>query len=596
VLVWIEAGLCIVAILVALIAPQFGASWFEKWESKLGDLAERKRLAVIAVGLLALGLRAGVLPVEPIPVPGIHDEFSYLLMADTFAHRRIANPTHPMWIHFETFHVIQKPSYVSMFYPAQGLFLAAGQVIAGHPFWGVWLSAGLMCAAICWMLQGYLPPTWALLGGLLAIIRLGSFSYWANSYWGGAPAAIGGALVLGALPRIKREQHVHDAVLMGLGLAILANSRPFEGLFFSIPIGIALLVWILGTTRPPRRVCMARIMIPLGLVLVVTTGAMLYYFWRTTGSPFQTPYMLNVKAYNPVPYFPWRSLKSVPIYHHTAIKNFYMDLMLEQYQSARQAPIVLALTKSVLLWAFFLGPVLTLPLVMLGVVLPYGMSYKEISRVVYFLLAVCAVSFFALLLPIYYLPHYTAPLTSAIYALVLLAMRRVRRWEWRGKATGLFIVRAVPAICIILILLRVTAGPLHLPLRSHGWSTILSDQLLARACVQSQMNKDHGKQLLLVRYSSEHNPGNEWVYNGADIDGSKVIWARDMGKEKNQELLDYFPTRQVWLVEADKAPVKISPYSQVVRDEAPTVKKPRHPIRAPTGKEPLRDDTSAQMH
>src|SRR5258708_9712955 len=159
----LEIGLVVLSLLIAFIYPHLGSRWFDRLERGLSQLSRNRRVSVVAVGFIALALRAALLPVLPIPQPAVHDEFSYLLMSDTFSHGRLANPTHPLWIHFETFHINQRPTYASIYYPAQGIFLAIVQVFFRHPCWGVWLSSALICADLCWMLQGWFPAYWALL-------------------------------------------------------------------------------------------------------------------------------------------------------------------------------------------------------------------------------------------------------------------------------------------------------------------------------------------------------------------------------------------------------------------------------------------------
>ncbi len=561
----LELGMVIVALVLAFTYPRLGSSWFDAIEFAFSNLSTQPRLSVAIIGLTALLARAALLPLLPIPNAAFHDEFCYQLAADTFAHGRLANPTHPMWIHFETYYVIWHPVYASMFPPAQGLMMGLGQAVLGHPFWGVWLSLGLMCAAITWMLQGWLPPQWALLGGMLAVIRLATFSYWANSYWGGAVAATGGALVFGALPRLKKTARITDAVLLALGLGILANSRPYEGLVISLPVLAALLLWICGKESPGFQIALRRVVLPLGMTLGIVAVLMGYYFWRVTGSPWQMPHSFYDRIYHSTPYFLGQPPPPLPNYRHQAMQDFYLKWELPAYTQTQSVVGLLRMeaTKAVEIWTFFALPLLTLPFFVVLATMPYGFSWRQISPGTRFLLMATGVGLAGYALEVQFHPHYIAPGTCLVFALTLTAMRRVRPWLWRQQPVGLAITRAIPVIAIALFLICVAAGPSFRPWQPELWtwcSPSASGLMADRAHVLSSLAQEPGRQLVIVRYSPTHQFGLDWVYNAADIDNAKVVWARDMGREQNAELLNYFHDRRAWLMEPDTIPPRLSPY------------------------------------
>ena len=559
----------LLAVLLAAALPFRGLRF---WERPLARLARHRRLAILAAILAPMILRAVLLPLYPAPEPRVHDEFSYLLGADTLAHGRLANPQHPFWMHFESFHILVRPTYATAYPLAAPAAMALGKVLFGSFWAGVWLATGLMCGAIYWMLQGWLPPRWALLGAVLVILRLGVSSYWMNSYWGGSVAALGGALVLGALPRIVRAPGWRYAVAMAAGLAILANSRTFEGMVLALAVAVALLAALRrrrahrtgGFRRasspvpleaaPRGQRALRSTVIPLAALLALTLAGMAYSWARVTGKPWLPPYVLYRANDTVAPHFLWQGLRPLPLYDNAEMRNFYTRWELYGYfQAHRSLPVDLA-RKAAFYWWFYLGPLLTLPLV----ALPW--AWRERKGRLALLLAAGFLP--ALAVQVYHNFHYAAPATGLAILIVLLAMRRLRLWHWKGQPVGLRLVRCLPVACAAMLLIQIAAGRVaDEKTVQPGWRWP-APAGMARARVLHQLETLAGRHLVLVRYSLQHHPGDEWVYNAADIDGAPVVWARELDRENNARLMEYFRDRRVWLVEPDAPAPHPVPYGQ----------------------------------
>lgn len=510
-------------------------------------LLRRPARSVWACGIVGLVLAAAMTAALGFPPPAAHDEFSYLLAGDTFAHGRLAYPTHPMWRHFETFHVLQTPSYASKYPPAQGLAIALGQRLTGMPVVGVWISCALLVAALNWMLQSWTDRRWALWGAVAGAFwlvgRHSAGGYWAWSFWGGSVAAMGGALFFGGVRRLSRTTTISSSMAAGAGLAVLANSRPYEGLFIAV-VPITVLAWISithlrGRLWRPALITVAPMLIVAGAGLTF----MGFYNFRVTGSATTPPYLVYEKSHVATPVFIGQRTPPTPEYRVALIEEFFRKGAGSSRppQNWRQY-LVMVRTNSSELLRFFV-PWFVVPLLL---VFPLAV------RGLWMWVALASVASVAsgmgrtlLLLQ----PHYAAPAVAAWSILLVRGARytaQLRRGRFRAGRT---IARVVFACIVASAVVEFGIGLARLqPTRGKAWNW-------KRQEIERSLSRT-GEHLILVEYGPRHVADKEWVFNHGDIDAASVVWARSLGEAEDAELRRYFASRSAWRlrVENDNGP------------------------------------------
>ena len=512
----------------------------------LGAMGRRPALCACGLLVAVVSVRVALLHRLPIPVGGIHDEFSYLLMGDTFARGRLSNPTHPMWMSLEAFHVNFFPRYASMYPPLQGVVLAVGQVL-GNPWIGVVLSCGVMVTVMYWMLLAWVPSRWALLGSVVVWLKFCVTSYWINSYWGGAVGATGGALLLGALARMVQKPRIRDAAAFALGLAILANSRPYEGFLFSLPAGIYSLyrLYRSGARCFPTTSRWKIVLLPMLAVLIPTAAAMAIYNHNLTGQVLVFPETLNVRTYHTAPMFLFQAAKPPLQYHNQQFKEFYNGWEREEYDHTWESVKCLTWLKTVRFFSAFgwWGMLLAAP----GI---YWVLRNGRLRLLWIMLALVGAGAYVV---VWSNAHYASPATCIVILLYLQSLRYVRRMRGKRWRWGAILARS----SVLLLLADTTTAVVRKQCDTIYW-TCQGD--VSRLAVQRKLEALPGKHLVMVRYGEDHNIHDDWVFNGAEIDSQRVVWAREIDENTDAKLFDYFRDRKVWLVTPDDDNTYLAPY------------------------------------
>jgi hypothetical protein len=509
----------------------------------VGRMGRQKLFSLIGMTVISFAISAVISFKRPPKVTNM-DEFSYLLAGDTLAHGRLTNPTHPFWIHFESLHIIQKPTYASKYPPGPGLFLALGQLV-WSPVVGAWLSTALACTAIYWMLLMWVPPRWAIFGGLITVAHPLLLT-WSQSFSGASVAACGGALIIGSWRGFVKSIRLSYVLLFSLGAAMLALTRPFEGFVLTALVVTALIVTAIS--RGWLRFFLKSALLPITLISLLPLSWLAYYNWRVTGNAFQMPYAVHEATYGIAPTFLFQNLKPEPQYNFKEIRSFHEGFELQWYlgqQSLVRLPLYIVFKLSLFIIFYSINLLLAIPLVTTSA--RQWKKSKAGPALLILLLFLTAEMFVTWLNP-----HYVALSFGLCLLIFVTGLRTLNLWCVGNRRVGAGIVSMV----LFLTLASLPARMAH----PETLTTGDSQYGYKRAAIADKLNSLGGHHLIFVRYGPTHFINEEWVYNDADIDNSAIVWAREVNPPEDKLLLDYFKDRRVWVLYVDTLSPEPLPY------------------------------------
>lgn len=506
----------------SLLLPERWAVIMRQSWRKCARFCQHPALMTCLFALLAFAGNMAFSLLVRLPEPYVVDEFSYLFGSETLMAGRLTNTTPPFHRHFSFIHNIETPTWQMKYPPGQSLLLAFGSLF-GHPIVGAWAGMALAIGGLCWMLQAVLPCRWAFVGTLLGLLN-----WWINmrhgqSYMGTSLAMIGGVTTLGALVRLLRAPRPIYGALLGLGLFLMAISRPYEGLIMSLPAALLVLRQLCITQARDRRALLIAGLLPCFLILLISFAWLGYYHKQVTGSAFVMPYQVWIQQKS-------RQTLGALV---SSVGRMISDERHPDYNLSQRIQFVLEHSVS------RIKPSL---LICFPVNLAISLAFLPVVRRrpwFRFFVTTTVITWTAIFLeqPMWIAPEYTGPLLGPNILLMTLGIRgmstlKLGSFRIGGRLPVLFMAGTV--LTFVGHCLRTEkAKPFPEPVQQ-------------RLQIAALLQKASGKDLVFVLPPQNPDYTFSWLSNHPDLADAEIIWALSLGSTADQLLRSHYRERRGW--------------------------------------------------
>ncbi len=300
---------------------------------------------------------------------------------------------------------------------------------------------------------------------------------------------------------------------------------------------VALVIWRRRAGGRVSELILTKAALPAAILLVAGVGSMAYYNYRVTGDPLLLPYIVNERQYSSSPHL-WILPPSHPVtYRHDIMRRFWIDWDKPFYLEARANPGVVLKDFVCSVLPFFINP-LTGLLIAIAIVLRRGWKVSLV-------LVLMAVPIVGILTEKAASMHYFSPATGLVLVLAMCGLQFLRTVRIRRVRLGTTALVVFAGVFLMDRVFKIT---------SELRSTAPNAFAVSRQLLIHKLEATGRQHLVIVRYSPKHSIHDEWVYNHADIDGSSIVWAHDMGVQQNREIVDYYRGRDIWLLDPNASP------------------------------------------